>query len=79
MKQLLAALLMGLCLCGCSTVKEWSEYAENLVKEKVLITTGDPVTVQALRWDGKEWVPVEMDIPAGYYILPPLSELLGVK
>ena len=74
----LALLCVLACMAGCSTVQDWSSYIQKVVKEKVLITTGGTYTVKVLKWDGKEWVPLDYTIPDGYYILPPIEEIIGL-
>lgn len=76
----LLAILCVLCvLAGCSTVQDWSKYVEAQVKEKVLITADAELTANVKKWDGTQWQLIEFTIPPGYYILPPLPELLGIR
>jgi hypothetical protein len=79
MNRLLGLLLVLVALAGCSTVQDWSKYVEERVKEKVLITADSSATVNALRWNGDSWELIEFDVPEGYYILPPLPEILGIR
>ena len=77
--KLFAMLLVVLVLAGCTTVQDWSKYVEAQVKEKVLITANGTVTCDVKRWNGTSWEVVPFTIPEGYYILPPLPELLGIR
>ena len=77
--KLLATLCVLCVLAGCSTVQDWSKYVEAQVKEKVLITADDSTTTMVKKWNGSQWEQIEYTIPAGYYILPPLPEILGLR
>lgn len=79
--KVLIAVLCALCLAGCSTVQEWSSYVEQKVKEKVLIVEGGPYEIKVLKYNAKteQWEEAAFDMPDGYYVLPPLPEILGIK
>ena len=75
----LAALVVLLLLLGsCSTLQSWKDYAEEQIKEKVVIV--DQATEVAVRrWNGDAWVPAVETVPAGSYIVPPFPDLIGLR
>lgn len=77
---LMLVLLIPLLFLSCSTVRDWADVVKDYTYSKVMITTDEGATLMVLRWhpETNTWEEEVAALPSGWYVLPPIPELLGL-
>lgn len=67
-------------LPSCSAARDWADVVRDYAYSKVLITTDAGAQIMVLKWnpETKEWEEMQTSLPVGWYVLPPIPELLGL-